>query len=160
MSERDTFGRRGTDQERQSRIFRTEADQPVAAPAKPKPTTRELVIGFFGLALGIGVLMHSGKSDDPVSPAKPATVQVAAKTAQPAPDCTATLAEYLALGTGTSLGQATSIIGCKGIELSRVSLGGTEDVTMQWQGNGGIISNMVASFDTDRLISKAQLALE
>jgi hypothetical protein len=158
MVERGTFGRRGA-RERHDRVYRVEASEPTQVAPKPKPTTKELIIGFVGIAMCISVLVHSGKGDDPVASTQPAATQ-AVKTPKPVPPCTATMTEYLALGTGTTLSQATSIIGCKGREFSRVTIGKTDDVTMQWQGNGGIFSNMVASFDNDRLTSKAQLGLE
>ena len=69
------------------------------------------------------------------------------------------MAEYLALCIGTSLGQARSIIGCSGKEISRVSYGGVEDVMVQWPGAGGFMSNMVATFSNDRMTSKGQLGL-
>ena len=68
--------------------------------------------------------------------------------------------EYSSLKPGMSLRHAASIIGCAGEEMSRVSIGGQETVMVSWTGNGGFISNMNATFDNDRLVSKAQLGLE
>jgi hypothetical protein len=91
------------------------------------------------------------------SVATPSTVsRVLKSTVRP---CGATLAEYMALQVGMTLDDANRTIGCRGTEVSRVSLDGYETAIVSWPGESGGISNMNATFDNGRLTGRAQLAL-
>jgi hypothetical protein len=158
MTNRDTFGRRGAQGNQPSRS-RIDSDSPVEVVVKqPRMSGGQIVLAIFGVVVSFSILSHSMRGEGPFATKDPVTI-VATKPTKTVPSCSATMAEYLALGIGTSLGQAQSIIGCSGKEISRVSYGGVEDVMVQWPGSGGFMSNMVATFSNDRMTSKGQLGL-
>lgn len=71
----------------------------------------------------------------------------------------ATKAEYDQLKTGMSYEEAALILGSDGEELSSNELGGYKTVMYKWKGNG-LGANMNATFQNDKLVSKAQMGLQ
>ena len=159
MTIQGSFVRRGRSEPRQTQVFvMREEPREEARPSRPKMTLGQIAIGVIGILAGISILSHSnqdGQRAAALQPAATATVQKAVPR-----KCGATLREYEALQVGISLGQAIGIVGCKGTELSRVAYGGQESVMVSWPGEGGLFSNMNATFDNDRLVAKGQLGLE
>jgi hypothetical protein len=72
---------------------------------------------------------------------------------------TVTLDEYNRLQNSITYNEASSIIGEPGQEMSRVELPGTPSTIMySWQNADG--SNMNATFQDDKLVTKAQFGLK
>ena len=65
--------------------------------------------------------------------------------------------EYSRVETGMSYSQVVDIVGSRGKEMSRTSLGGHTSVTVLWENWDG--SNMIVSFSNDRVVTKAQAGL-
>ncbi|MSO62041.1 MAG: DUF3862 domain-containing protein [Acidobacteria bacterium] len=69
-----------------------------------------------------------------------------------------TLSQYSQLGDGMSYQDAVRVLGGPGTEISRSDLAGTVTVMYQWDG-AGMVANMNAMFQNDRLVTKAQFGL-
>jgi len=99
----------------------------------------------------LSMLLSSGKKQ---------TAQVAtqAQPTQLAPD-RITLAQFLNLDDGISYQLAVARLGRKyGTEISRTTIAGIATVMYKWQNDDA--SNVIATFQNDQLVSKAQFGLQ
>lgn len=122
--------------------------------------TAVLFVLAGGLFLGVAVVAVFTTAPQPSQSSGDA--QAATSPAEPAPQpaeagCHVTLGGYRQLYRGISYEEAVGVLGCSGEEVSCADLAGLTTVIYEWQ--GGFISNMNATFQNDRLISKAQLGL-
>ena len=69
-----------------------------------------------------------------------------------------TMAKYDRIKTGMSYKEVVEILGKEGKELSNNEVGGIKTVVYQWEAEGAG-SNMNATFQKDKLLSKAQFGL-
>lgn len=74
--------------------------------------------------------------------------------------CKVSLAKYNKVKTGMSIWQIERDIGCPGKELSRNQIGDLTTIMVGWDGEGSIGANMNATFQHDKLVSKAQFGLK
>ena len=65
---------------------------------------------------------------------------------------------YGELRTGMTYRQAVATLGAEGVEMSSNDIGGSHTVMYQWK--AGMMANMNAMFQNDKLISKAQFGLK
>jgi len=84
--------------------------------------------------------------------------KIMATTSRAPKSCSVSAAQFGALRTGMSYGQATSTLGCAGEEISRSEVGQYLTIMYTWRGSG-FVSNMNATFQNGQLMSKAQLGL-
>lgn len=64
---------------------------------------------------------------------------------------------YLQIHDGMTYNDVVRLLGDRGTEISRVDLSGYRTVMFQWQGDG--LGNMTATFQNEKLVSKAQFGL-
>ncbi len=88
-----------------------------------------------------------------------AALATAAATPAFGSDCKVTKAHYDALQSGMTYGQAISVLGCEGEEMSSSDMAGFKTVMYMWNGNS-LGGNMNAMFQNDSLINKAQFGLK
>ena len=69
-----------------------------------------------------------------------------------------TMQRYGELRTGMTYRQAVATLGAEGVEMSSNDIGGSHTVMYQWK--AGMMANMNAMFQNDKLISKAQFGLK
>lgn len=73
---------------------------------------------------------------------------------------TVTLAEFEKITAGMTYAQVVEIIGGPGKEMSRMQMAGVPTtVTYAWDGEGSPGANMHATFQSGRLVTKAQFGL-
>lgn len=85
------------------------------------------------------------------------TIALVASCAAPTSPASVTLAKYDQLTTGMTYEAATAILG-PGTEVSRSGSGDSEAIMYSWKNPDG--SNMVATFQGGKLVSKAQFGLK
>jgi hypothetical protein len=73
--------------------------------------------------------------------------------------CKVNLAKFNNMKPGMSIWQIERDIGCSGKELSRSRFGKSSTVMVTWDGQGFFGANMNATFQNDKLVSKAQFGL-
>ena len=132
-------------------------------PYQPISRTKALAI-IIAVFAGIVLLGKLAPKHDKPAPL-PAETQAAAVASPargedtgPAPFDGVTMARYTALPHGISYHDAVAILGADGTELSSNEIGGTKTVMYQWPGQGRG-ANMNATFQNDKLVSKAQFGL-
>lgn len=91
---------------------------------------------------------------------EPAISPKTSATAKPYNPPTVSLAEFNALRNGISYEKACEVIGSRGTLISEVSLGGVNTKMYQWDGEGKTGANANATFQNDKMVSKAQYGLE
>jgi hypothetical protein len=121
-----------------------------------------IAVGLAVLAaivVGIGVLGSTGANEGrPVERSRPAATRPAPPPEPAAPRAVVARDEYARVQDGMAYSDVRSIIGADGEELSRVTLAGTTTIVYTWKNRDG--SNMVATFQDDRLVTKAQFGLQ
>ena len=116
---------------------------------------KPMLILFGGLVAVVVIVLLSGGS--PVEPGSNADVARPPTPSEVASDGV-TLAQYQQLSDGLSYADAIIAIGA-GTEMARSSLAGVTTVMYLWKGAGSPVSNMTATFQNEKLVSKAQFGL-
>lgn len=114
------------------------------------------IIKFFGcifmLLIAIGV-MNNKSHDEIISGEKP---HVSSEPSVTNSYCAVTAQEYERLQSGDTYATAVAKLGCKGSEISRSDIPNYITVMYMWEGQP-LGANMSATFQNDKLISKAQM---
>jgi len=116
-----------------------------------------LVVVIFLLVVVVGVLASS--TDTTTTPTNTTTTPEKKDTPPPTKeDKEVTLKEFNEIKTGMTYDEVVKIIGFKGEEGSMTELGGIKTIMYTW--NNPDFSNMNATFQNDKLVSKAQFGLK
>ncbi|MBI5232536.1 MAG: DUF3862 domain-containing protein [Coriobacteriales bacterium] len=127
-------------------------------------------VTIFGLAIQLGKSKDSGggaaKPRPPVTAPQPPITEPAPEPApapgtEPAPsdEGPATVEKYDKIENGMSYDEVVEIMGSKGEELSSSEFGGVKVAVFLWYGSDRT-SNMMITFQDDKVMSKAQYGLE
>ena len=117
-----------------------------------------VVVVVVAIAGGTGGGNKNAAPAGAQSSAKPSATPAPTKT--PAPDTTITLAEFNNINTGMTYKEAVAVIGCEGTVTSQSEIAGIKITLYTWKGSGDIGANANASFQNDKLVSKAQFGLK
>lgn len=114
------------------------------------------LIGILGAPLSFAPIL-SGKKDVNVGSDNNISNQEVKKIA---PEIGVNMKNYLKLGTGISYQEAVNILGKEGEEMTSNEMMGTKTIMYKWDADSGFGSNMNATFQDDKLVSKAQFGLK
>ena len=121
------------------------------------------LIGFIGLIV-LGALFGSSNDKKPTSTTTTTQSEqvVAEPTETPEPtkkSTGVTMEQFTSLKTGMSYEEVVTILGSEGEELSSIDIEGYSTIMYMWNGSS-FASNMNATFQNNKLISKAQFGLK
>lgn len=80
-------------------------------------------------------------------------------TSAQAKECRATRSAYDRIETGMSMARVRTIFGCKGRQMTYMTIGATRRATYSWRGAGRYGANVTLTFRNGHLTRKAQLGL-
>jgi hypothetical protein len=117
-----------------------------------------VLAALAAIVVGIGVIGSTGENRS-AGDSRPAATRPAAPAPEPATRRpTVTRAQYDLVTDGMPYSGVRAIIGTDGEEMSRATFAGMTSVVYTWKNRDG--SNMVATFQDDRLVTKAQFGLQ
>ena len=120
------------------------------------------LIGIIGVPLSLAPVILSGKKDVNVNVGSIGSDNKITnqETKKIDPEIGVNMKNYLKLGTGISYQEAINILGEEGEEMTSNEMMGTKTIMYKWDADSGFGSNMNATFQDDKLVSKAQFGLK
>ncbi len=106
------------------------------------------------------IVQTNANASEAATPVAMPTVAKTVVATTPAPTKTTgvTLENFNKIQTGMSYRQVVAILGEEGTVMSENEIAGYRTVLYQWK--GGVLANMNATFQNDKLVSKAQFGLQ
>lgn len=114
-------------------------------------------IAFVGII--VLALIFGGGDNETQTTNTQTTQEQATESAQKTESKGVTMEQFSQLETGMTYEDAVEILGSEGEVLSETGIAGTDTVMYQWDGSS-FASNMNATFQNGKLVSKAQFGLE
>ena len=120
------------------------------------------LIGIIGAPLSIAPIIGNTNKSDTNGANSQNNTGITGQELTPKPEDTSgvNMTNYSKIETGMSYSQVAALLGENGTELSSNELAGYKTVMFSWNAKNGFGANMNATFQNDKLMSKAQFGLK